>query len=149
MGERNQVEKRDTALTTRWADLGWRLNEITGHKAKHCGSLSQVPVKFLKGRGFSAFISESWVLSTEADALKVLQFVVLNIFSSYPKAKENFRHKREEWLLPGKKAEHFRRRWRPAWSLAWDQVLGQKKGQIFSVEPGIILFLKKSFLLIS
>ena len=29
------------------------------------------------------------------------------------------------------------------------QVLGQKKGQIFSIEPGIILFLKKSFLLIS
>lgn len=56
------TEKRDTALTTRRADLGWRLNEITGHKAKHCGPLSQVPVKFLKGWRVCAFISEFWVI---------------------------------------------------------------------------------------
>lgn len=142
LGAGDKVEKRDTALTTRRADSGWRLNEITGHKAKHCGPLPQVPVKFLGFRGFSAFISESWVLSTEPDTLKVLQqvFVELNIFSPYPKAKENFRHQREEWRLPGEKAEHFRRRWWPAWNLAWDQVLGPKKGEIFSVEPRIILF---------
>lgn len=151
LGAGDTLEKRDTALTTRRADLGWRLNEITGHKAKHCGPLSQVPVKFLKGWGFVHSFPSSEYWARSLTHWRYFSKCLLNYiyFLFIPRQRRTLDTKGKNGFCQARKQSITGGRWWPAWSLAWDQVLGQKKGQIFWVEPGIILFLKKSFLLIS